>query len=92
MADTRNMELSTEEVHLIASRRLKAVDKHRRTSKINQLREALKAFILREIETEASGDAGSWDVEEVAEVVEARRVLALTDPHNVKAEEVPFGV
>jgi hypothetical protein len=89
MADTKNMELSIEEVHLIAQRRLKAVDKHRRTSKINQLREALKAFIQREIETESSGDCGSYDVEGIDEVKEARRVLDLTKP---KSEEVPFGV
>jgi hypothetical protein len=81
MADTKNMEieLTVEEMNLISHRRTKATARFRRTSKINQLREALKAFILREIETEASGDRGSYDVEEVAEVIEARRVLALTD-------------
>jgi hypothetical protein len=83
MADTKsmkNIELTVEEMNLISHRRTKATARFRRTSKINQLREALKAFIQREIETEASGDCcGSYDVEDIDEVKEARRVLALTD-------------
>jgi hypothetical protein len=88
--ETVPADLNMEEVHLVAAHRAKAQERFRRTSKINQLRTVLQQFVDHEIEREASGDCGSWDVEDDPIVKEARRVLALTDP-KVK-DEVTFGV
>ena len=79
--------LTPEELAIIEKRRAKL--KKRRVSRMNQLRNALKASTdLIATLTAATGN-------EVAEVIEARRVLALTAPKKrakkAKAQAVPEG-
>lgn len=80
METTVPVTLNAEEVQIIVARRVKAQEKFRKTSKTNQLRSIVQQFIQHEIDLEASGDAGSWNVEDQPLIKEARRVLALTDP------------
>lgn len=44
---------------------------------MRELMAAIEGFIDNEIQTEASGDCGSYDVEEIPEVIAGRKALAL---------------
>jgi hypothetical protein len=80
IAETVSLALSPEEAALIEKRRAKL--KKRRVSRVNQLRNSLRACEEWIANMAESGDAGFLESDSIPEIIESRRVLALTAPRK----------